>query len=665
MNETGDGPHSKAFSLAFLPVEVLGLILPEERSFLVLDLLKCGNRTLAFKLMGMVTHMDLEDKRWHTTSRWPKLLSSLPHLRSLSVNRGQGFLMATPMDLSYEIRALPPSLTALKLVANDVPAAFRDYSPQSAYTNPKQGTSPQTDAKTAYLPLDKLFPSLTSLHLDPPISVSDSSSLPSSLIELGQPSYFLGISKRPKNLPKQLERWNTSLFSTVNSDLCMAELKALPPSLTEISFFCGAPPTKEQWKAMPPTLKVCRSNAPSIFNLPLARALPPKLAHYELSYIDMDSFNAANTSWANELPRELETLIFSEPFDDSLPIATLDASSLASLPPTLTSIEGCFNMDWDSIESTCRFGWPLPSLSSLSYFPTLALPEIRDWTLYNILPSHLTSFEAPIRHKKTFEKTVLPRSLTRLELSLLSEGDENIIEEWPELPPALRHVRLESKKTFVLSSSLLRLPPHINSLDLQTRICDAHRNDHFEGLAHSITKLKVMAWRWEWFSILPPHLLHFYCTLISSHGYGSDLEVDPFRKLPSCLEALTIKRTADKIKIRLVSHLSSLNQLKTLDIASEVIFESAAIRFMPKRLSSLDVVLESLEEGDIAHLPPNLTHLSLGNGLELQDKVRSFSAGANKPPWVFGGGVIPPEGHPLHLASKRALQYPDPRSPSN
>ena len=103
------------FELWRLPPELLGLVLDfHDVSSQVILLWKCGNRRLNINLASGVTFVALKDERWTSTSRYPKMLSSLVKLRHLSIQRGEGPLMPVK-ELSIELQKLSGTLKTLRI----------------------------------------------------------------------------------------------------------------------------------------------------------------------------------------------------------------------------------------------------------------------------------------------------------------------------------------------------------------------------------------------------------------------------------------------------------------------------------------------------------------------------------------------------------------------
>ena len=105
-------------SLSELTEEILSLIFAGNSSFLVIDIWKCGDVVMNYKLTRCIYTITLKDRRLYSTSRWPKCLTAFTRLRSLSVTTITT-LMSAPMVLMSEILKLPPTLESLELLCDD------------------------------------------------------------------------------------------------------------------------------------------------------------------------------------------------------------------------------------------------------------------------------------------------------------------------------------------------------------------------------------------------------------------------------------------------------------------------------------------------------------------------------------------------------------------
>lgn len=153
------------WNLASMPSEFLSLLLSGSCSHLALMLWKCGDTVLNTKLAHSVLEIDLKDKMWTSTSRYPKLLSSFTKLRYLSINRNGAPLMASSKDLSVELQKLPPTLLTLKIAGREAEEAFYNHAPEWTRENPAYVTVNYELGPSQLIDLQRIFPKLNTLEI--------------------------------------------------------------------------------------------------------------------------------------------------------------------------------------------------------------------------------------------------------------------------------------------------------------------------------------------------------------------------------------------------------------------------------------------------------------------------------------------------------------------
>lgn len=118
--------RSEMVKLLFLPSELLSQILHYHgASAAAIALWRCGDASLNLRIADLVTEIDLEDGNPASTSRYPKMLSSLHKLRSLRITR-RGWL-APPHILSQELQKLPASLMELEIRSSNGISPLRRF----------------------------------------------------------------------------------------------------------------------------------------------------------------------------------------------------------------------------------------------------------------------------------------------------------------------------------------------------------------------------------------------------------------------------------------------------------------------------------------------------------------------------------------------------------
>lgn len=114
--------------LALLPGDLLAHLLRyHDVSHAVVELWKCGDKTLNAKMSNWVYFVHLEDSNPASTSRYPKMLSSLHSLRQLAIVR-DGHI-GPPSVISQELQKLSSTLMELELRSKDGTLHFRNFPP--------------------------------------------------------------------------------------------------------------------------------------------------------------------------------------------------------------------------------------------------------------------------------------------------------------------------------------------------------------------------------------------------------------------------------------------------------------------------------------------------------------------------------------------------------
>lgn len=430
-------------SLRNFPTEILAQILnTPQSSNLVINLWKSGDRILQHKIASCITILDIRDTRVGSSSRYPKLISCLPKLTSLRIERGRAWLMSSPILLSYELAKLPPSLTSLTLSSADSPRGLLNYGSDGKVINSKY---PRGESELYNW--GKVFPSLESLEIadfehDTSISPTDFAGLPPTLTRLRLPTFRI---------------------------LSSLMLQTLPPSLTDTDF------GNIIHKWTPKASEYCC--------LPLQTTL-------KLKDIDLPAFEVLGTSWTSRLPTQLTSLQL--PPDLSIP-----PSHIATLPQSLTHIK--INVEPGPTEAIIR--WP-SSLRSLCIYNAFNVPNLWQLMPKNLEKLVLSSLDEEVFDSNQVPRSVtemqlldifaddtvtissgLPDSLLKLVIKWENACEGVIFES---LPPKLTHLDIDWTDCFSNIHHKINWPPQLSKLRVNGLAMES-----CENLPSSLTDLNV------------------------------------------------------------------------------------------------------------------------------------------------------------------------------
>lgn len=405
--------------LAFLPHELLTLILGfADVSHAVVALWTCGDKILNKKLSERIESVHLEDRNAASTSRYPKMLSSLLRLRSLRIIRSGS--LGTPALVVEELQKLSSTLLSLELRTDDGMLLLGDIA------------DPNNTSTTLILPstmwnIGASFPELRKLVVWKLITRRpDALELTPQLRSILPPhlEYLeLRATIKNKNNSKPLDCLPESLQTLKTTELPFSTSSAQfwPPHLTQL---CGVMQSAYSPMAITPMaiteiVRVLPQGlivAPSDFLVRVdysSLVLPPGLTQLEDSRLDMarmDSFD-----W---MPTQLASLI--------LPKFTPTAAFILALPSTVTKIHS-LSVDWPDI-TTYLEKTPSKTLSSL--WP----PNLCD--LANITISRYHGF-GEITPEQFISS--LPPSITKLAVKVT----DRLPLRWDFNLPLLRSLELE------------------------------------------------------------------------------------------------------------------------------------------------------------------------------------------------------------------------------
>lgn len=475
-----------------LPREILAYILElSDSSYLVIDLWKTGDPKLQHKLSTCITKLDIRDTNPLSTSRWPKLISSLSKLQSLYIDRRHSWIMDSAAHLSREMQLLPPSLTSISLFSEDASTVLIELSRAgNAFQCGSIGTSVmglssllpslQTlkigcdeDKTVVHVNLAGLPQTLTCLHLPSNLVRGNSSAFPQGLTELDQePEGISWDGKLPLppglsslrignlgvydpmarwllNLPQSL----TALRLPCQDDQVVLPLSAialLPRNLNELemetsvdndaTYSSSDQPQQVSWPISLTSLALIYDSC--CFGSHVLATLPPQLTHLSIDtkYFVPPPYVTGTSSF--EWPSSLTSLRLEVQHDQHLPL-NLDLH----LSPALQKLY--LDVDLTTL-TTCR-KFP-PNITDLRLYER---SSFRRWSISADLPPSLVTLIAP---KASLKLNQIPTSVTRLKVDKILKSAST-----PSQTDSS-----SSASTASSASSLSQWPPHLLKLSLGT-----------------------------------------------------------------------------------------------------------------------------------------------------------------------------------------------------
>lgn len=526
-------------SLNELPSELLDQILWSERSFLVVELWKCGDKLLNHRLAnGGCTQVSLADDRVYSKSRYPTMLRELRQLRSLNIRRPRGSLMG-PKLLFRELQLLTPLLESLTLESNDAVSSLLNYGkplPKTPHLWPLVSTQ-YLRGTSNFWDLQSFFPRLQTLGVfegsftAANYAGDDFAGLPSTLTSFKAPTARIGGDYcRLTCLPEHLQELEAASSNSENRVLLppsltnillhptlhcpnIADMAALPRGLTgTIEIDSPVPDTLHH---LPPTItKLCIEDG-YLSSPTLQGQWPPHLTEISISqHILFRSTWTAST--LRILPRTLKILDLGAEFNDWKGVRDDLAAGKECWPPRLSELSICFHDDTaetyeDKFFSLmprtattvrCRmFGQYYPEPINLQLLPTglrslvvqfRFCPTPPDWVAYQPLPRSLTVLELG-GVSKFISPHPLPETLKILALNHSAERDfipEQLI--WPS-QWALAEISLCCRLSAQFLSSL---PPSLERLTFRGYALDESREKltkaDLDALERSLHHLKML-----------------------------------------------------------------------------------------------------------------------------------------------------------------------------
>lgn len=621
--------------LFHLSTDVLRLILDDDCASYAITLWKCGNTRMNNKICNALTSVRLKSAGI-AFSRFPLMLTQLPHLRTLTIKSAYK-LMNSPTMWPQIMTQLSTKLETLQIVAPDA---------HSVLLNLKDGSSSEClitaceRGPSRLIDMERYMPNLKSLKLKrtqkyqaeaSDIEPSDFAGLPSSLTSLDVFVALAYPSDAPDAislLPKNLTRLGGTIFpQTVDLSAAQKDWQRAPASLTSI----GKVRSADDYKWLPRGMEYDLIEPPRFSEAELLRSMPPKLK--EFSACDMID----DGDWVAALPRQLSTLeIYLNKIYFSL------GENTAHLPRSLTRIRTATNggIEWDPICSAWNAHknsgaetsfWP-PGIEDI--FCPYGSIDLRN--LY-VLPQTLKTldFELSLPPNRNDDGSVtidlkqFPPGLTALTLYIrenqpltfnIINAPSSLIEFGMEGTPPLSISR-ESFESLPATITLLSL----GAIAVQSTDVDAEIPWKFP---QALTSLRLSAWPFAWFSSLPRSLTSLW--LNHAAGFTPDapnvINGNAFLDLPRNLKTLSIAPNAQQNSPSIpMQRLSHLTQLHTLQIAGIGKLPSRMIRELPQSLRSLGWELEPIELEDAPFIPPRLTYFGIGYGRkELTPEIAEY-----------------------------------------
>lgn len=664
------------FRLPNLPVDILVTILSyKDFSHHVITLWKCGDRLLNDKMAKYVTSVDLVDDSWNSTSRWPKCLSQLYNLRSLSISRLDGLLMGAPA-LSQELRLLSPKLKCLKLVSNDAVDSFKNYAQDGVSlieTQYPRGASTLFD-------LSKYFPELETLSVECQregfgtcsFSSEDYNALPDTITMLNNsgdttPTFTSPLSRLPPNL-KVFNFWIPEF----------SEYSELPRNLIEIGR--GQIDSAEEMLGLPRSLVLSRLS--THWDYDISKAVPPNLVRFTIAAIDLSSFYAHRMHWAEALPKSMTELEMDE--------GLLDSTAISLLPRSLTSLTA--TISWEILEHEPQLPqWP-PNLAHGSLYPCITHAQSHLW------PPKWAELEfeswstKPVEYDEDgyivngdneqdddVEQAESDVQLKPLASTFPHATSIRIAHYWrdnsksfpiSDFPANLTQITVHSRRSKVAApiSLLSAFPASVRDLNIDINMDDFNESEYNSFmLPPHLTKLQIDHWRIAWFPKLPPTLTEAYLGELADFDKNTPTDIDITQTLPSRLRILDFHcDNFERGEIYEGKFGYTLTHLVSLYIAGTIAYSSSLLRSLPRSLTSLMLPLKRIDEVDAPFIPPNLHCFRI---LDEQFDGRHDYLVDLAPEGIEDQLIWPREPHYIErrkarvaAARERSALYPDPRT---
>lgn len=293
-----------------------------------------GNLNLQSKLARSVTQVELINEKSMVLLTLPKMLTELRKLEVLYVNR-LGMPLIMSKNVGAALAGLNPGLRELKLHFADSSQILSDYCFQVETLPPStisQGDKTSQQPSTTQKRYKFRFSQLERLELDDrrTLYIEHLKALPSTLQHFSgsiklQPSAFVSYAAA---FPRSL----TSCRLVSSVELTLPFLENLPTGLRTLQLdSINYPPSNAAIAAMPRNLTNLFLETPApTWTSATAAAFPPEIQNLTLRDIENNT----------PLPDSLTTLRLGRDFRETF---RLDATALALLPRSLTSLESLIN----------------------------------------------------------------------------------------------------------------------------------------------------------------------------------------------------------------------------------------------------------------------------------------------------------------------------------
>lgn len=630
------------FPLSSLPAEILAQVLNGDNSHLVIALFKCGDSLLEHKLTSSITTVKLVDKRWWTTSRYPKCLSRLHRLRSLSIDRSSGYLIGSEDALVKELKSLPQALEELHLFAIDASSAALYEVHDASGTLLKGLGVKRSDLYRDSNVVTHFMPSLKILSLDPCPAI-----LPPSLTKLCVPWLSLSLAEQ---LPRSLEVIQGEIRFEGTAPLLWGKL---PPTLTQVDtlvklMVIGNP---NLYSDFPPSLTRFKLDAP--VEISSLKTLPPQTRCLKVDY-----YGRPPSGWLELLPSRLHTL-------ELIPShrTAFSHEALKSLPRTLTTLRGSITVPWEDIDR--ETDWP-SGLTFLGASDFMVPPQF-----FHCLPRSLRRLKILWqRDSRSTDLSGLP-SLTRLSIRwpyLDDDGleiSDGLCDPRNPFPSTLTSLSLRLGIYWLASfpkEKLSLLPQNLTSLKINLK-------DDNEGAEEAKS---IIA--------LPPGLTSLWCGGFSGSRFQdlprgiTDLKLggnifippnteDAFQSLPASLTSLEIEApgfiyaNTEAYSSLSFASLPNLRSLKVSEYLGPI--DAGFLKGLPTGLKCLHVQLDNFspETAPLLLRFPDIIDIDLKMSFTDQPWAHlNWPISAEYPTWV---GRAPTDRRVE--AHRRSRLYPDPR----
>lgn len=612
-------------SLAAISPNILDSILGFLYSQSALDLWLCGDKLLQSRLSQGLTSIHLLNAQKFALNRFPKIVTYLPKLRSLVIDR-QFYTLWFDQDVSIRLRSLPPTLTKLVLRYEISDSALFPEPATLSSLYPLPGSNGNEGNVWC---LRTAFPLLETLEAVVNELCIDWSTLPPHLTSL-----VTKLSSDPEEhdhffrcLPRQL--LHLTLYGAPMDPSCWVHL---PPTL--ISFDCARERINgnggEELALLPRSLT--KLILPETYEVKSPHHLPPGL-------VDICQYEM------NKLDSILET---KGPMFPSLTQITLPSLYSATprplirnLPQSVTNI--CITLDLATLEKedwpcnlktldlcySCNFHAPaLPTGLQSLYLGTMTV----DLSAIALLPRSLTELSASLSPCDHQQPVAFPPQLKVLTLFGHHQNFAAFRKETPKcfaldsLPRSLTSLKM----AMPLFSSKIRHLPHLLNLEISALFEDSDYDSQKElhwARTCQTHRMSHIAEKFDWdrlseatLALLLPRSL----TRFAISGHSAQPSLGSFDHLPPLITNLTLK--SPLLELHEWQSIMKL-PLRELDVSIRSL-DDLHCSFLPKSITYLCIMAQTVSEltfRGILYLSPNVDFsLKHQNAQEIRNMREHF-----------------------------------------